>query len=40
MKLNRRALLDSSPSGRSLNPIVITGDIHSNWANDLLVEFR
>jgi phosphodiesterase/alkaline phosphatase D-like protein len=22
------------------NPVVLTGDIHSNWANDLLLNFE
>ena len=24
---------------RISNPVVLTGDIHSNWANELMVDF-
>jgi alkaline phosphatase D len=37
-EMNRRRLLKFFGE-RKLNPIVIAGDIHSNWANDLLVDF-
>ena len=32
---SRRRLLDAFASERVSNPVVITGDIHSNWVNDL-----
>ncbi len=35
----RRRLLHFLSSRRVPNPIVITGDIHSNWVNDLKVDF-
>jgi alkaline phosphatase D len=37
-EMNRRRLLKFFGE-RKLNPIVIAGDIHSNWANDLLLDF-
>jgi alkaline phosphatase D len=36
---NRRRLLKFFGERKNLNPIVIAGDIHSNWANNLLVNF-
>jgi alkaline phosphatase D len=36
---NRRRLLKFFAQRKTLNPIVLTGDIHSNWANDLVVNF-
>ena len=38
-QVNRRRLFKFFAERKSLNPIVIAGDIHSNWANDLLVNF-
>ena len=35
----RRRLLEFMRDARPSNPIVITGDIHSNWVNDLKPEF-
>ncbi len=35
----RRRLLDFMATRRISNPIVLTGDIHSNWVNDLKVDF-
>ena len=37
--VERKQLLDFIGTRRISNPIVITGDIHSNWVNDLMVEF-
>jgi alkaline phosphatase D len=36
----RTRLLEFFASRRAANPIVLTGDIHSNWVNDLKVDFR
>jgi alkaline phosphatase D len=36
---NRRRILKFFAERKIANPIVIGGDIHSNWANDLLVNF-
>ena len=36
----RTRLLEFMASRRPSNPIVLTGDIHSNWVNDLKVDFR
>jgi len=38
-ELNRRRMLKFFGERKNLNPIVIAGDIHSNWANNLLVDF-
>jgi alkaline phosphatase D len=38
-EMNRRRLLKFFAERKISNPIVIGGDIHSNWANDLLVDF-
>jgi alkaline phosphatase D len=38
-ELNRRRMLKFFSERKNLNPIVIAGDIHSNWANNLLVDF-
>jgi len=38
-ELNRRRILKYFADRKIANPIVIAGDIHSNWANDLLVNF-
>jgi alkaline phosphatase D len=35
----RRALLRAFLEGRAANPVVLTGDIHSNWANELVADF-
>ena len=35
----RQALLDLLAEGGTLNPIVLTGDIHSNWVTDLKRDF-
>jgi alkaline phosphatase D len=35
----RKRLLDFMATRRVSNPIVLTGDIHSNWVNDLKVDF-
>lgn len=35
----RRRLLRFLDESRVRNPVVLTGDIHSNWVNDLLVDF-
>lgn len=35
----RRRLLNFLASRRIPNPVVLTGDIHSNWVNDLKVDF-
>lgn len=35
----RNRLLDFIATRRVSNPVVLTGDIHSNWCNDLLVNF-
>lgn len=34
-EVNRRRLLSFFDEAKVRNPVVITGDIHSNWANDL-----
>lgn len=38
-EMNRRRVLKFFADRKIANPIVIAGDIHSNWANDLLVNF-
>jgi alkaline phosphatase D len=35
----RRRLLDFMATRRVPNPVVLTGDIHTNWVNDLQVDF-
>lgn len=35
----RRRLLTELASRQISNPVVLTGDIHSNWVNDLIVDF-
>jgi len=37
---NRQRLLKFFAAHGPLNPVVITGDIHSNWVNDLQVDER
>ncbi len=34
---NRQRMLRFFASGQASNPVILTGDIHSNWANDLQV---
>jgi alkaline phosphatase D len=34
----RRRLLEFFGTGRASNPVVLSGDIHTNWVNDLLVD--
>jgi alkaline phosphatase D len=36
----RTRLLEFMARRRTSNPVVLTGDIHSNWVNDLKVNFR
>ena len=38
-EMNRRRILKFFAERKIANPIVIAGDIHSNWANDLIVNF-
>src|SRR5947207_3125231 len=38
-EINRRRILKFFAERKIANPIVIAGDIHENWANDLLVDF-
>ena len=38
-EVNRRRMLKFFDERKIANPVVLTGDIHSNWANDLLVDF-
>jgi len=35
----RRRLLSAIHAARISNPVVLTGDIHSNWVNDLKIDF-
>ena len=35
----RDRLLELFGEDRARNPVVITGDIHSNWVNDLIADF-
>jgi alkaline phosphatase D len=37
---SRTRLLEFLARRRPSNPVVLTGDIHSNWVNDLKVDFR
>ena len=37
--LPRRRLLQFLLESRVRNPVIVTGDIHSNWVNDLLLDF-
>jgi alkaline phosphatase D len=39
-KVSRDKLLDFIDTRSIQNPIVITGDVHANWASDLLRDFR
>ena len=36
----RRRLMEFFATRRPANPVVLTGDIHSNWVNDLKVDYR
>ncbi len=36
----RRRLMEFFAARRPANPLVLTGDIHSNWVNDLKVDYR
>ena len=36
----RRRLMEFLATRRPANPIVLTGDIHSNWVNDLKVDYE
>jgi alkaline phosphatase D len=38
-EMNRRRLLKFFHDRPALNPVVLGGDIHSNWANNLIVDF-
>jgi alkaline phosphatase D len=38
-EVNRRRILRGIMDDKVRNPVVLTGDIHSNWANELLVDF-
>ena len=37
--VERKRILDFLGTRRISNPVVLTGDIHSNWVNDLKVDF-
>ena len=36
----RRRLMEFLATRRPANPVVLTGDIHTNWVNDLRVDYR
>jgi alkaline phosphatase D len=38
-EMERREVLKFLGERRITNPVVLTGDIHSNWANELVVDF-
>jgi alkaline phosphatase D len=38
-EVERRQLLKHFHGRRIRNPVVLTGDIHSNWANELIADF-
>ena len=38
-EMNRRRLLKFFHERKISNPVVLAGDIHSNWANDLIADF-
>ena len=38
-EFERRRLLRHIRDARTSNPVVLTGDKHNNWANELLVDF-
>jgi alkaline phosphatase D len=37
---DRTRLMEFFASRKAPNPVVLTGDIHSNWVNDLKIDFR
>jgi alkaline phosphatase D len=39
-EMNRRRILNSFAERKIANPVVLTGDIHSNWANNLSSDFE
>jgi alkaline phosphatase D len=39
-EVDRRRVLKHFAEKRISNPVVLTGDIHSNWANELVVDFK
>ena len=39
-EVNRRRILKFFGERKIANPVVLTGDIHSNWANDLVLDFE
>jgi len=38
-EMDRRRVLKHFAERRIANPVVLTGDIHSNWANELIADF-
>jgi alkaline phosphatase D len=38
-EMDRRRVLKHFAEKRIANPVVLTGDIHSNWANELIADF-
>jgi alkaline phosphatase D len=38
-EVNRRRMLNAFETLKVSNPVVLAGDIHTNWANDLLIDF-
>jgi alkaline phosphatase D len=38
-EMNRRRILKTFVDRKVSNPVVIAGDIHTNWANDLIADF-
>lgn len=38
-EMNRRRVLRHFDERKIANPVVLTGDIHTNWVNDLLLDF-
>jgi alkaline phosphatase D len=38
-EMNRRRILKGFVDRKVSNPVVLTGDIHSNWANNLIADF-
>ncbi len=38
-EFERRRILRHFAEGRARNPVVLTGDIHTNWANELIADF-
>lgn len=38
-EMNRRRLLKAFHERKISNPVVLTGDIHNNWANNLIADF-